>query len=93
MVRPATIALLVALSLAACGGSDGVTRPEVSAKLKSDSEFKTLTDAQRDCLADLMVKKGDKGDLRKWVDGKKKIEDVRGDSDGLEDAASECATK
>lgn len=88
----AGLAILLPLGLAACGSDAKVSRSEISAKLKSDAQFKVLTDKQRDCLADLMLKKGNKGDLRKWVDGKKKIDDVRGDSDGLEDAASKCAT-
>jgi hypothetical protein len=91
--RAATAGLTISLSLglAACGAK--VSESEISAKLKSDAQFKALNDKQRDCLAELMLKKGNKGDLRKWVDGKKKIDDVRGDSDGLESAASKCATK
>jgi hypothetical protein len=39
-----------------------------------------------------MLKKGNKGDLKKWVDGEKKIEDVRGDSSGIQSDAMKCAT-
>lgn len=89
----ATVVLAGALplGLAACGGAK-VSKDEISAKLKADSQFKVLNDKQRDCLADLMLKKGNKGDLKAWVDGKKKIDDVRGDSNGMEDAARKCAT-
>ncbi len=89
----ATIVLagVLPLGLAACGGAK-VSKTDISAKLKSDSQFKALNDKQRDCLADLMLKKGNKGDLKDWVDGKKKIDDVRGDSSGIEDSARKCAT-
>jgi hypothetical protein len=80
----------LALGLAACGGSN-VTKADISSKLKADPQFKVLNDAQRDCLADLMLKKGNKGDLQKWVDGKKDLKDVRGDSSGMETDAAKCA--
>jgi hypothetical protein len=88
----AALAVLLPLGLAACGADANVSKSDISTKLKSDSQFKVLNDKQRDCLADLMLKKGNKGDLKKWVDGKKKIEDVRGDSNGIEDSARKCAT-
>lgn len=80
----------LALGLAACGGSN-VTKADISNKLKADPQFKVLNDAQRDCLADLMLKKGNKGDLQKWVDGKKNLESVRGDSSGMKAQAENCA--
>jgi hypothetical protein len=88
----AGLAITLSLGLAACGGDAKVSKSEIAGKLKSDATFKQLNDKQRDCLAALMLKKGNKGDLRKWVDGKKKIDDVRGDSDGMESAATKCAT-
>jgi hypothetical protein len=90
-IATVVLAGVLPLGLAACGGAK-VSKSDVSAKLKADSQFKALNDKQRDCLADLMVKKGNKDDLKAWVDGKKKIDDVRGDSSGMEDAARKCAT-
>jgi hypothetical protein len=90
-VATAVLAVMIPLGLTACGGTN-VSKSDIAAKLKSDSQFKVLTDKQRDCLADLMLKKGNKGDLKKWVDGKKKIDDVRGDSSGIESSARKCAT-
>jgi hypothetical protein len=79
----------LALGLAACGGSN-VSKTDISNKLKADPQFKVLNDAQRGCLADLMLKKGNKGDLQKWVDGKKDLGEVRGDSSGMETDAKKC---
>ncbi len=93
--RPVAVAVLAAvlpLALTACGGDPKVSKVDVSSKLKSDAQFKALNDKQRDCLADLMLKKGNKGDLKQWIDGKKKLEDIKGDSNGIESAASKCAT-
>ncbi len=90
--RPLAVAVLTALALSACGADPKVSKTDVSTKLKADTQFKALNDKQRACLADLMVKKGNKGDLKQWIDGKKKLEDVRGDSEGIEGAASKCAT-
>jgi hypothetical protein len=53
-------------------------------------EFKTLNDRQRGCFAEIMLKKSNKGDLKKWVDGKKKIEEIRGDSTGVDYATQKC---
>ena len=83
------LAVVIPFGLAACGDTN-VSKSDISTKLKADSRFKVLNDKQRDCLADVMLKKGNKGDLKKWVDGKKKIEEVRGDASGIEGAASEC---
>ena len=87
----AVLAAVIPLGLTACGSDAKVSQTDVAAKLKSDVQFKALNDKQRDCLADLMVKKGNKGDLKQWIDGKKKLEDVRGDADGMEGAAAQCA--
>lgn len=87
----ATLAVALPLGLAACSGSN-VTKADISNKLKSDPQFKVLNATQRDCIADLMLKKGNKGDLQQWVDGKKKIEEVRGDSSGIQGDAMKCAT-
>jgi hypothetical protein len=91
-VAVAALAILVPLGLTACGSDPKVSQTDVSSKLKSDTQFKSLNDKQRDCLADLMLKKGNKGDLKQWIDGKKKLEDVGGDSDGIESAAGKCIT-
>jgi hypothetical protein len=85
------VVALAALGLAACSGAD-VSRTDISNRLKSDPQFKVLNDKQRGCIADLMLKKGNKGDLKKWVDGDKKMDDVRGDSAGIQADAMKCAT-
>lgn len=91
LITVAALAAAVPLALGACADTN-VSKSQVSAKLKSDPRFSVLNDKQRDCIADLMMKKGSKADMKKWVDGKKKLDDVRGDSTGIQSGVTKCTT-
>jgi hypothetical protein len=85
------LAAVLPLGLAACGDPK-VSEADVTAQLKKDPQTNTLPNAAQKCLAHLMVEKGNHGDLKAWINGKKKLDDVRGDSNGLNAAAAKCAT-
>ena len=64
-------------------------------KLKTESLFKTLNDKQVGCIADVLLKYASAKDLSAYVDGKKKVEDVRGPKDKEQAVTTEvtaCAT-
>ena len=64
-------------SLTACG-SKAPSRDEVKAKLKTESDFKTYSDKQVDCLAGVFVKYAKASDLSDYVKGKKTLDAVQG---------------
>ncbi|BCJ30168.1 hypothetical protein [Actinocatenispora sera] len=81
----------LAFGLTACGGVD---KSDLTAKLKTESDFKGLPSSVTDCFADAMLKYGDKDDLQKYVDGKIRIDYVGGmDSKDAEAAGQKCADK
>lgn len=86
----------VLFALTACSASKP-DRGAVRAKLKTESSLAALSDAQLDCYTDVINKYGDAGDLKDYVDGKKKREDIRGKPASDEKAATDetmaCATK
>ncbi|MEP6695901.1 MAG: hypothetical protein ABJA34_03375 [Pseudonocardiales bacterium] len=71
------LAVSVTLGVAACGGGGAASKSDVVAKLKTESQTKSLTDKQLNCLADILIKHGNKADVKKYADGKKKLDDVR----------------
>jgi hypothetical protein len=85
VMRAVTLGVTVAalaLGASACGGGEEVDKAALAAKLKSDPELKgipsNVIDGLADCMADVALKYGDKGDLKKYVDGEVKLDDVKG---------------
>jgi hypothetical protein len=93
--RKITVALAVGLfALTACS-ADKPSQDALKTKLKSESEFSTLTDTQVNCIAGVLLKYAKAGDLADYVNGKKKVEDVRGPADKEDDVTKEttaCVT-
>jgi hypothetical protein len=80
-------ALGLFLGAAACGAE--VDRAKLVSKLKSEADLKDLTDTQIECVADVLIKHGRKRDVVAYSEGKKDIEDVKGDSE--EEAGKDAA--
>jgi hypothetical protein len=91
IARPA--ALLVAAfclvsGLAACGGAGesgtsgsgggGVDKASLLAKFKTEKDAEGVSETAMNCLVDVMLKHGDKAGLQDYIDGKVKVDDVKG---------------
>lgn len=98
----ATISL--ALVLTGCGAagiggpSKGDVSKAVSKELDSDPDTKGAfpKDKQQkyaDCVADVLLKKGNKDDINAWLDGAIKIDDIRGVSGNSADKDFEACAK
>jgi hypothetical protein len=85
----------VAFGTAACGGGGDVDKSALVAKLKTESDFKTLTDNQASCIADVVIKYVNKDDVNKYVKGDaKELADPPKDKEGeATKAITDCATK
>lgn len=77
-------------ALAAC--SKAPSQDALKNKLKSESEFSSLTDAQVNCIAGVLIKYAKKGDLNDYVDGKKSVDQVRGPADKQDEVTKESQT-
>ncbi|HEY3502769.1 MAG TPA: hypothetical protein VGN37_08330 [Actinocatenispora sp.] len=87
----ATTGLGLALGLTACGGVD---KAALKDKLKTESDLKGVPDSVTDCMADVMLKYGDKDDLQKYVDGKIRVDYVGGlDGKDADAASQKCVDK
>ncbi|MBC6458613.1 hypothetical protein [Actinomadura sp. HBU206391] len=74
-------ALALVLGVSGCGGDD-VDKAAMVSKLKSEPDFKEVpsdvADKVVNCMADVALKYGDKADLKSYVDGKIKMDAVKG---------------
>jgi hypothetical protein len=93
--RKITASLAIGLfALAACG-ADKPSQDSLKNKLKSESEFSSLTDSQVNCIAGALLKYAKGSDLGDYVAGKKKMEEVRGPAKNegdLTKATEDCVT-
>ncbi|GAA3842512.1 hypothetical protein GCM10022226_76510 [Sphaerisporangium flaviroseum] len=89
-------ASVLILGVSACGG-DAMGEADKAAlisKVKADPEFKDLPEAFLNCMADVVVKYGEKSNLQSYLDGKIKLDAIQGvqPSDKEADAAAKkCA--
>jgi hypothetical protein len=90
-------AMAVVLGVSGCGGGD-VDKGAVVSKLKSEPDFKdvpsNVADDVVNCMADVAMKYGDKADLKSYVDGKIKMDAIKGLSPNDKEAdaaAGKCA--
>jgi hypothetical protein len=96
-VRRALPAALAAAGLmfgsAACGGGGDVDKGALVAKLKTESDFKSMTDTQAGCIADAMIKYFNKDDVNKYVknQGEKLPDPPKDKQDDAGKAVSACA--
>jgi hypothetical protein len=86
-----TVIAIGLFAMTACGGK-APSQDALKSKLKSETEFSSLTDAQVNCIAGVLIKYAKKGDLNDYVDGKKKVEDVRGPADKQDEVTKETST-
>ncbi|MEU8355793.1 hypothetical protein AB0C27_07235 [Nonomuraea sp. NPDC048882] len=83
IARPAAlfvVALSLASGLAACGGTggSGVDKASLLAKFKTEKDAQGVPEAALNCLVDVMLKHGDQAGLQDYIDGKIKVDDVKG---------------
>lgn len=81
VVRSVTLSvtiLAVAMGTSACGGDDGVDKATLTSKIKAEKDFKDVPASFIDCMADVTLKYADKKSLQDYVDGKVKLDDVKG---------------
>ncbi|PZS35048.1 MAG: hypothetical protein DLM59_03595 [Pseudonocardiales bacterium] len=88
------LCLAATFGVSACGltGSNA-SKSDVVAALKKESDTKSLPAKQLDCLAGILIKFGNKSDVKKFADGKKKLNDVRqasGSSKTIESETAKC---
>lgn len=57
---------------------EGVGKTALLRKMRKDPEVQGLPDTYVTCMADLAMKYGDKKDLRRYIDGAIKSDDVKG---------------
>jgi hypothetical protein len=76
LITICALALAATFGVSACGGAS-VSKSQVVAKLKGEKEAKGMSDKFINCVAGALIKHGNKGDVKKYVDGKKKLDDVR----------------
>lgn len=90
-VVAAGVAASLFFGTAACGAK--VDKDKLVAKLRTEDDFKALNDKQLDCFADVMIDHAKGGDLVDYVDGKKSLDDVKGDDEKETTSdAEKCAT-
>ncbi len=85
----------VLFTLTACSASKP-DRGALRAKLKTEGKLSALSDPQLDCFTDVINKYSDAGDLNDYVDGKTKLDDIRGRGSGeqaAKDESAACGTK
>jgi hypothetical protein len=75
-------------ALTACG-ADKPSQDSLKTKLKTESDFKALTDTQVNCIAGVLLKYAKAGDLSDYVAGKKSVNDVRGPADKEDEVTAE----
>jgi len=65
-------AVIVTFGASACGGSGGghVDKAKLVSKLKTDQTYKSMNSTQLSCVADVIVKYGNAGDINDYVNGK-----------------------
>ncbi|MDQ6875409.1 MAG: hypothetical protein M3042_10175 [Actinomycetota bacterium] len=93
VVASGALALTAVFGIAACSAEASVSKSQVSAKLKTESDTKGMSTKVVDCLADTLLKHGNKSDLKKYVDGKKKLNDIRqasGTDKGIQAELEKC---
>ena len=103
-----TVTISLALILSGCGATGGggngdPSKDDVVAalnkELEADPELKGAfpkdkRETYAECAADIVLKRGNKDDVKAWLDGKKKSEDIRGiDGDQTKDADFEACGK
>ncbi|TDC98407.1 hypothetical protein [Actinomadura sp. 7K507] len=89
-------AITLTFGLVGCGGDD-VDKADLVSKIKSEPEFKEIPSNVADdvvnCMADVALKHADKADLKSYVDGKIKMDEVKGvgaDNKEATAAAGKC---
>jgi hypothetical protein len=93
IVAIGAIAVTATFGVAACGGGQSASKADVAAKLKSEPQVKGLSQKGVDCLARTLIDHGNKSDVKKYVDGKKKLDDVRqssGNDKSVQEELQKC---
>ncbi len=88
------VALILALGASACGGGGDVDKAALKSKMKSEQDFKGAPNSFIDCMVDATLKYADKDSLQSYVEGKTKLDDVKGLSPANKEAytaAQKCA--
>ncbi|MEU0565236.1 hypothetical protein ABZ297_07590 [Nonomuraea sp. NPDC005983] len=96
------VVMVMALGLAACGGSEkgdsaasGVDKASLVEKMKTEPDVKGVPDAAISCMADVALKYADKKSLQDYVDGSlKSMDDIKGlgkENKDAEQAGWKCA--
>jgi len=92
IARPAVLlvaALALVSGLTACGGTGesagadgsgggGVDKASLLAKFKTEKDAQGVPEDAVNCLVDVMLKHGDPADLQDYIDGKVKVDDIKG---------------
>lgn len=92
IARPAALlvaALTLVSGLAACGGTSesagtsesgggGVDKASLLAKFRTEKDAQGVPENALNCLVDVMLKHGDKAGLQDYIDGKVKVDDIKG---------------
>jgi hypothetical protein len=93
VVPAAMAAAALLLGGTACGG-DKVDKGALVTKLKSDSSFTpALTDSQAGCVADVVMKYLDKGDLNNYIKDGKQLPEPKKDKDKASSELQACIKK
>ncbi|MGW1616972.1 hypothetical protein ACWCQZ_47910 [Streptomyces sp. NPDC002285] len=90
--------MALTLGLSACGGEagEGVDKASLIEKIKADPETKGAPEATVTCMADAMLKYGDKDSLQGYLDGSVKMDAIKGlgkENKEAKDAGLECMLK
>ncbi|HEU5156118.1 MAG TPA: hypothetical protein VFU43_03915 [Streptosporangiaceae bacterium] len=86
------MALIIALGASACGGGGDVDKAALKSKMKSEQDFKGAPNSFIDCMVDATLKYADKDSLQSYVDGKTKLDDVKGLSPADKEARKAAET-
>jgi hypothetical protein len=91
---PAAIAVAaLLLGGTACGG-DKVDKGALVSKIKSDSSFTpALNDSQAGCVADVVIKYVDSGDVNKYIKDGKELPEPKKDKDKATTELQACIKK
>jgi hypothetical protein len=82
------------LGATACGGGSDVDKGALVNKIKSDQAFSPgLTDPQANCVADVVIKYIDSGDINTYIKDGKQLPDPKKDEDKATAEMQGCTKK
>jgi hypothetical protein len=93
VVPAAVAAAALLLGGTACGG-DKVDKSALVTKIKSDTSFTpALNDSQAGCVADVLIKYIDSGDVNNYIKNGKQIPEPKKDKDKASSEMQGCVKK